>query len=237
MIVGASIVPFGLYLRSRLEETLDPAAEQAHGSPTGHSTRRIAVLGFAIIASGAVGSYGLSYLTVYAQTTLRMTTELAFQGTIFYGVAAVLFNLVGGIASDRFGRKPVMLFGVVALATTLIPAFFWLNAAPTMLVLGLVSFWLSMLNALGPAAAIVGVTEALPARNRSAALGISYSLAVAIFGGTTQLVVAWLTSATGDPLAPAYYILAILLIGLAAMIAFPETAPVRRRLHWASGNR
>ncbi len=229
MLVGASIIPFGLYLRSRLEETLDKTAELSTVSTTGHSTKRIALLGFFIIVSGTVGSYGLSYLTVYAQTTLGMATDLAFQGTIFFGLAAVLFDLVGGVASDRFGRKPVMLFGLLALAATLIPAFFWLNASPTIVVLILVSFWLSMLNSLGPAAAMVGVTEALPTHNRSAALGISYALAVAIFGGTTQLVVAWLTEALGDPLAPAYYVLAILMIGGGAMIAFPETAPVRRK--------
>jgi MFS family permease len=158
-----------------------------------------------------------------------MTTELAFQGTIFYGVAAVLFNLVGGVTSDRFGRKPVMLFGIGALAATLIPAFFWLNASPTILVLALVSFWLSMLNAMGPAASIVGISEALPAHNRSAAVGLSYALAVAIFGGTTQFIVAWLTDLLNDPLAPAYYVLLISVIGMAAMLAFPETAPSRQR--------
>lgn len=229
MLIGVSIVPFGLYLRSRLKETLDTAVEHSKVSSTGQSTRRIALLGFAMIASGAVGSYGLSYLTVYAQTTLGMATELAFQGTIFYGVAAVLFNLVGGVASDRFGRKPVMIFGIGGLAATLIPAFYWLNASPTILVLALVSFWLSMLNAMGPAASIVGISEALPAHNRSAALGLSYALAVAIFGGTTQFIVAWLTGLLHDPLAPAYYVLGVSMIGMAAMLAFPETAPRRKR--------
>jgi MFS family permease len=226
MLVGVSIVPFGLYLRSRLEETLE-ADDAPAPSAGGERATRIAALGFFIIVSATVGSYGLSYLTVHAQTTLGMATELAFQGTIFFGFAAVLFDIVGGTASDRFGRKPVMLFGVLALAATLIPAFFWLNASPTILVLVLVSFWLSMLNALGPAAALVGVTEALPARSRSAALGITYSLAVAVFGGTTQFVIAWLTDTLKDPLAPAYYVLAILLVGVAAMLAFPETAPAR----------
>lgn len=233
MLVGASIVPFGLYLRSRLEETLDSESEQSAASTTGRKTKSIALLGFFIIVSGTVGSYGLSYLTVYAQTTLGMATDLAFQGTIFFGLAAVIFDIVGGVASDRIGRRPVMLFGGLALAATLIPAFFWLDASPTVYVLIAVSFWLSMLNAFGPAAAMVGVTEALPARNRSAALGLSYSLAVAIFGGTTQFIVAWLTGILGDPLAPAYYILTILLIGIGAMIVFPETAPVGRKRHVA----
>ena len=230
MLVGVSIVPFGLYMRSRLDETLHSSGTEKL-APLTSTTRRIAVLSFIILVSATVGSYGLSYLTVYAQTTLRMTTDLAFAGTIFYGLAAVLFDLVGGIASDRFGRKPVMLFGMVSLAATLIPAFLWLNAAPTLMVLVLVSFWLSAVNAFGPAAALVAITEALPGSSRAQAVGIVYSLAVAIFGGTTQLIIAWLTGALDTPLAPAYYVLAVSLAGIGAMLAFPETAPVitRRR--------
>ena len=228
MLVGVSIVPFGIYMRSRLDETLHtPGSEML--APLASTTSRIALLGFIILVSATVGSYGLSYLTVYAQTTLGMATELAFAGTIFYGLAAVMFDLVGGIASDRFGRKPVMLFGMVSLAVTLIPAFFWLNAAPTMVVLGLVSFWLSAVNAIGPAAALVAITEALPGTSRSQAVGVVYSLAVAIFGGTTQLIIAWLIGALHSPLAPAYYVLAVSLVGIGAMLSFPETAPIITR--------
>ena len=231
MLVGATIVPFGLYLRTQLDETLHVASGQEQRASVGHGALRISLLGFLIIVSATVANYGLSYLTIYAQTTLHMTTQLAFAGTIFYGLAAVLFDLAGGISSDRFGRKPVMLFGAIALMSTLIPAFYWLNAAPTVLVLGIVSFWLSMVNALSSAAAVIGVTEALPVRNRSGSLGLIYALAVAIFGGTTQLAVAWLTELLHAPLAPAYYVLAISLVGVGAMIALPETAPIRVRSH------
>ena len=41
MLVGASIVPFGLYLRSRLEETLEVASLQSAVSITGHVRRQI----------------------------------------------------------------------------------------------------------------------------------------------------------------------------------------------------
>ena len=229
MVIGASIVPFGLYLRNRLDETLHTASQQDAPPHARRGVLWIAMLGFLILVSATVGSYGLSYLTVYAQTTLHMATDLAFAGTIFFGLAAVIADLAGGIASDRFGRKPVMLFGSLALVLTLIPAFYWLNASPTLLVLVLVSFWLSMVSALASAAAVIGFTEALPVRNRSGSLGLVYALAVAIFGGTAQLAVAWLTDLLHDPMAPAYYVLAISLVGVGAMIALPETAPIRRR--------
>ncbi|MDQ4087261.1 MAG: MFS transporter [Pseudomonadota bacterium] len=228
MLVGVLIVPFGLYVRAHLEETLDLEGGHLSVSETGQSTSRIAVLGFLILVSATIGGYGLSYLTVYAQTTLGIAAEQAFSATIFFGLAAVTFDLLGGVVSDRVGRKPVMLFGFGTLAVTLIPAFLWLNASPALITLGIVSFWLSAWNALGPAAALTGLTEALPMRSRSATLALSYALAVAIFGGSAQFIVAWLTQKTGDPLSPAYYILAVVLVGLGAMASFPETAPRRR---------
>jgi hypothetical protein len=46
---------------------------------------------------------------------------------------------------------------------------------------------------------------------------------VAVFGGTTQFVIAWLIGTTGDPLSPAYYVIATSLISLWAMFQLPET--------------
>lgn len=78
------------------------------------------------------------------------------------------------------------------------------------------------------AAAMVAVTEALPTSSRSTALGTMHALASAVFGGTTQFAIAWLTGLTHDPVTPACYILALVLPGLVAIILFPETAPSRR---------
>ena len=51
---------------------------------------------------------------------------------------------------------------------------------------------------------------------------------VAIFGGTAQLVVAWLTEVTGNALAPSWYLLVATAAGLGAMILMPETSPLKR---------
>jgi hypothetical protein len=45
------------------------------------------------------------------------------------------------------------------------------------------------------------------------------------FGGTAQLVVAWLFHATGNALAPAWYMLFAQAVGLVAMMMMRETAP------------
>jgi hypothetical protein len=74
-------------------------------------------------------------------------------------------------------------------------------------------------------AVLVHITEDFPARIRSGALAIVYALAISIFGGSTQFMVAWLTGITSNPLAPAWYMAGAALIGVVAMAFARETAP------------
>jgi hypothetical protein len=73
----------------------------------------------------------------------------------------------------------------------------------------------------------VNIAELMPKEMRSGSLGTVYAIAIAVFGGTTQYVVAWLIGLTGNVLAPAWYLTGATVIGLIAMIAARETAPVK----------
>jgi hypothetical protein len=84
---------------------------------------------------------------------------------------------------------------------------------------------LAMLRSLALPSVLVSLTESLPVRSRSGTLAITYATAIAAFGGTAQFIVAWLTDVTGNPLAPAWYMVVAVGIGLAAMCAMPESAP------------
>jgi hypothetical protein len=55
-------------------------------------------------------------------------------------------------------------------------------------------------------------------------VSVAYAFIVTVFGGTTQLVVTYLIGVTGDPLSPAYYLIATSVVGVIAMFAFPETS-------------
>ncbi len=58
-------------------------------------------------------------------------------------------------------------------------------------------------------------------------MAIVYAFAIATFGGSTQVVLTWLLDRTKDPLAPAYYWMAALVVGLTAMALVKESAPVK----------
>jgi MFS family permease len=68
--------------------------------------------------------------------------------------------------------------------------------------------------------------EAFPRAVRSSGLALLYALGVAIFGGTTQFVVAALIAWTHDPMMPAWYQLVANLASLAAVILLVPHAEV-----------
>ena len=94
---------------------------------------------------------------------------------------------------------------------------------------------LACISTLSSATIIVAITESLPRRVRSGGIAIIYALAISVFGGSTQFLVAWSIHATGNPLVPAWYMLGAVTIGLIAMTRLPETAPARKASRDAGG--
>lgn len=82
----------------------------------------------------------------------------------------------------------------------------------------LVSIGLNFLLALSYGGLYVLMTEVFPKAVRSAGLSISYAIAVTVFGGSTQLIIAWLIETLQDPLVPAWYQIGANLISLVAIM-------------------
>lgn len=229
LALGAAAVPLALYLRRRLPETLEieelhPSPAVAHHQEKGRGMR-LAVLAFLILAMGSVAAYSTNYMTTYAQNTLQMATDIAFGATIALGVAAIICDLASGWLSDVFGRKPTMIATGVLFLVLILPSFTFLEATRSQDSLILVSLALGGLVALATTPALVAITESLPKSSRSTSLAIIYALGISIFGGTTQFAVTWLIGATGDPLAPAYYLTASQAIWVMCAFLMRESAP------------
>jgi predicted MFS family arabinose efflux permease len=222
-LIGASIVPFGLALRRTLAETLADTALEPEAPARGRSSFGvIAAAGLMIIGAATISNYTLDYLGTYAQDTLHMATTSAFGAVIMLGLCGVIGDLSAGWLADRYGRKRVLVLPWLALLLLVLPAFQLLNALRTPAALLIATAVLTLLHIFASTPALILFIEALPARVRAGAIGIIYAVAIAVFGGTTQIVVKVLIDWTGSPLAPAWYMMAAILVGLTGALLIRE---------------
>jgi len=221
LLLGVAIVPLGLRLRRTLVETLPPAA----GEPAAAGARPLLLLagaGLLVIAGGTISNYTLEYLTTYAQATLHMAVPTAFAATVVLGVIGVAGDVTGGWLADRFGPKRVLVVPWLLLIATIVPVFRLLNEARTANALLASTAILTLFHILGSSPAVLLFVQALPARVRAGATGLVYALAIAIFGGTTQLLETLLIRWTGNPVAPAWYMMGAVTLALAGAVLIPE---------------
>jgi MFS family permease len=231
-LLGAGIVPFGLLLRRDLDETLnqdEPAlAPPAMGDPA-HARQYLAAgtLGLIMLAAGTIATYVLHYLTTYATATLNMASEVAFGATVANGLMGAVFAPIGGWLSDRYGRRATMIAPWLALLALVFPCFYAISRFQTPLALFAATAAMSVAASISSSSVLTAITESLPKSGRSGALALIYAVAISIFGGTAQFAAAWMTQATHNAMAPAWYMAAAVTLGLGAMLALPETAPIK----------
>jgi MFS family permease len=225
-LLGAAIVPVGLMLRRALPESpADPDPDP--GAPAA-DYRRVALLGFGMLGSGTVIGYVLDYLTTYAADTLGMSAQLAFAATMVSAFTMMCCDPLGGWLSDRVGRRPVMILSTAALAASTYPTFLAIVHFRSAAVLYAGCVLLGVFTGLNQGPVVAALTESLPRRVRAGTLSLVYAVAIALFGGTTQFAVKWLQRASGNALAPGWYMLIAALVGLVAMSLLRESAPARR---------
>ncbi|MGX7706242.1 MFS transporter [Methylobacterium sp. Gmos1] len=228
-LLGLLIIPVGVYIRRAMPETAGEGAGHAEAT-TGAVLSRLLrdhggklALMVPILLCGTVSTYVGNYMTTYAITTLKLPASLSIAATAVVGLCVLVFSVLAGALADAYGRRLVMIVPRVLLLLAAYPAFLLMTRDPGPATLLSMSALIATLGAMSGAASLVAIPELLPRSVRSAGLSVAYAFVVTVFGGTTQLVVTWLIGVTGDPLAPAYYVIATSLLGVAAMLATPET--------------
>ena len=226
-LLGTVALPFGLLLRRSLPETLHrPETLSAVHPDTATLMASAPVLarGMALIAASTVSTYVFSYMTTYAFKTLHMSAQVSLGATVVSGVCGLTAGLIGGLLSDSLGRRAMMIWPRIVFLIATWPAFYLLvrnHDAPTLLIATAV---ITFTSALSTAAVFVSISESLRKEVRVLGMGAVYATAVAVFGGSTQPVIATLIEFTGDPLSPAWYMMGFTALGLVASVMTRETA-------------
>src|SRR5215831_6153760 len=107
-----------------------------------------------------------------------------------------------GAASDRIGRKKLLILFTLLMIVTAYPALLWLVSAPSFTRLLGVELWLSFLFGSYNGAMIPWLTEIMPPDVRASGFSIAFSLATALFGGFTPAICTWLIHETGNRAIP-----------------------------------
>jgi MFS family permease len=236
--LGVVIIPFGIVIRSSLPETLHKADDAAlapdatTGSLSFVQTLKpytlIAVCGFFMLVGGTIASYVVGYMPTYAISTLGLPAVIAFGTTVATSSTNMVFELIAGVASDRWGRRPVMLYPGVLMLVLIVPGYWIFSHHPEPWVIYSILAVLSALGSLTFTPLIISLTESLPMHIRSGAVATIYAVAISVFGGSAQMIVTWLLKITGgNPLVPAYYMSGAVLVAVVAIYLMPESAPVK----------
>lgn len=236
-LVGLLIGPVGLYIRRALPETIEK--HEAHESGTAVLSNLLAhhwrpvLLGVLCIVGPTISTYVSGYMTTYAIKTLGHPTDISMLATLVGYIAGIAGVPLGAWLADRIGfRTSVILPRLVFLAVVLQAYVMMTAQGSTVETLLLVNITLNFLLALSYGGLYVLLTEAFPKAVRSAGLSIAYAISVTVFGGSTQLVIAWLIEHLHDPLIPAWYqivanfvsLIGIMLIGARARAPAPQAA-------------
>jgi MFS family permease len=205
--------------------------------------KRMFLLFFCISAGGAVLFFCVQvYTSIFLKTSVKLPTAIVDQLSIYATLALFPLTLFAGWLSDKAGRKPVVISGLLLGAIFTQPAFQLLqslsghylqapNTHSALLLIGLVLTGLSLALALviGPQTALLA--ELFPAKTRNSAATLPHNLAAGWIGGLLPLIVTWLNQQWGSDLAGLWY--PTIFLASAAVVAIlylPETKSVNLKL-------
>ncbi|MFT3934637.1 MAG: MFS transporter [Chitinophagaceae bacterium] len=221
--IGAILSLVALYIRSNLRESdafeKEPAKKEGKGSVKEllkHPKAVALVIGLTLGGTLAFYTY-TTYMQKFLVNTVGLTKN---QSTLLSFCTLFIFALlqpVFGMMSDKIGRRSLLLaFGVLGTLFT-IPLLSTLSQTHDMAIaFVLLMAALIIVSGYTSINAVVKA-ELFPVEVRALGVGLPYSVAVAIFGGTAEYIALWAKSAGHESL---YYWYVTVCIFISLLVYF-----------------
>jgi MHS family proline/betaine transporter-like MFS transporter len=185
------------------------------------------------ILRGALLGYGPNAafyaIAVFLASFLATEKILPESSALSLETASIAFMVVltpiAGHLGDHYGRKPMVLAGLVGCGLSAAPLFLFLeNGTSTSDLVAELLFATFVAAALSPYQ--VWLAERFPRALRASGLGLAYNGAAGLLGGTTPLACAALTELTGSKLAPGAYVAFACLVSLLVALRTSDSNPL-----------
>ncbi|MEU7811651.1 MFS transporter [Pseudonocardia sp. NPDC049154] len=177
----------------------------------------VTVLAFAL---NAVGYIGLTYVSGFLQKTHGFSTGFASTfSAVVIAISCVIGMPLGGILTDRFGRRPVCIISTAVIAVLALPTFLLMGSTSNVLLIGVAYTAIMILNAVQTVSGFSLYTSIFPTRVRYTGTAMGHNLGLIIGGGFTPYITAQLVLWTGSAVSPAYWMIAGSILGILAVLA------------------
>lgn len=234
-LAGGLIGVVGWWLRRNLdepEEYKQASRERTGGNPFRAATRQgwksMTYVAMILPVQAASAILLLGFMYTFLTKEVGMDSKLALVSNAAAIAVYAASIPLGGVLADRFGRKSVMIGGVLWIALTAYLAV-WLASRGTLLEATIGQILIAIGSGVYGGGCLLTAVEVFPTSFRATGHAMAYQLTVAVFGGLSPLASQWLVSTMQSPLAPGVYVTVVALISFILVFFVPETRGVELR--------
>jgi len=212
------------------------AARQAAKTPAKEVLRRHPVAVVQVVAlslvNGLMAYLIIAYLPVYLNTVGHFAPGTVSLMFAIVATVTIPWILASGVLVDRFGRRPVLISSLVAVAVLIYPAMYVMGTVANAVVVTVaIVILLSLVQFVAPPA-VATSTGLFPTRIRYTGVALGMTIGSVIGSGFGPYLAALLTSVTGSPYAPVLLVVFAAVLGVViAIVAKPAEAPDAARPH------